>query len=192
MDALVTTFVGLPCTIQSDQGSNFVLGPMQQAMYQLGVKQYKSSAYHPESQGALEHFHQTLKDMLRAYCTENNRDWDQGVHLLLFAARESVQESLGFSPFELVFGCTVSPLKLLKEVWLAEDSQPFGPGSRPRYRLVRAQHFAEKNLTVSQQKMKCWYDRRVKTRSFRVGEKVLICFLSPSNFYKQDILVLTQ
>ena len=30
-------------------------------MYELGIKQYKSSAYHPESQGALERFHQTLK-----------------------------------------------------------------------------------------------------------------------------------
>ena len=83
-DALVKffTFVGLPRTAQSDQGSNFMLGLMQQAMYQLGVKQHKSSAYHPESQGTLECYQQTLKDMLRAYCTENNHDWDQGVHLL--------------------------------------------------------------------------------------------------------------
>ena len=124
VNALVRFFilVGLPRSVQSDQGSNFMLGLMQQAMYQLGVKQYKSSACHPESQGALERFHQTLKNMLRTYCLENNCDWDQGVHLLLFAARESVQESLGFSPFELVFSRTVrGPLKLLKEAWLAED-----------------------------------------------------------------------
>jgi len=96
---------------------------MQQVMYQLGIKQCKSSAYHPESQGALEHFHQTLKNMIRAYCTEYNNNWDQGIHLLLFAAREAIQESLGFSPFELVFGHTVrGPLKLLKEMWLAEDT----------------------------------------------------------------------
>ena len=117
------TLVGLPRSVQSDQGSNFLSGLMQQAMYQLGVKQYKSAAYHPQSQGALERFHQTIKNMLRAYCVENNRDWDQGIHLLLFATRESVQESLGFSPFELVFGRTVrGPLKLLKEAWLAEES----------------------------------------------------------------------
>ena len=35
--------------------------------------------------------------------------------MLLFAVREAVQESLGFSPFELVFGRTVrGPLKVLK------------------------------------------------------------------------------
>ena len=83
----------------------------------------KSSAYHPESQGPLERFHQTLKNMLRTYCVDTEKEWDHGVHLLLFAAQEALQESLGFSPFELIFGCTVrGPLKLLKETWLDEDS----------------------------------------------------------------------
>lgn len=110
------TLVGLPRSIQSDQGSNFMSGLFQQVMYQLGIKQFKSSAYHPESQGALERFHQTLKTMIRTYCLKEEKEWDEGVHLLLFAIRESIQESLGFSPFELVFGRVVrGPLKLLKE-----------------------------------------------------------------------------
>lgn len=42
----------------------------------------------------------------------------------MFAARESVQESLGFSPFELVFVHSVhGVLKLLKECWLQEFSK---------------------------------------------------------------------
>ena len=112
------TLFGLPKSIQSDQGTctNFMAHAFQQIMNQLGIKQYKSSAYHPESQGALERFHQTLKTMIKMYCIENSRDWDEGVHLLLFAVRESVQESLGFSLFELVFCHAVQgPLLLLKE-----------------------------------------------------------------------------
>ena len=43
---------------------------------------------------------------------------------MIFAAREAVQESLGFSPFQLIFGHTVrGPLKALKEVWL--PGEPF-------------------------------------------------------------------
>ena len=92
----------------------------QQVMNQLGIKQYKSSPYHPEGQG----LHQTLKTMIKMYCIENSRDWGEGIHLLLFAVRESVQESLGFSPFELVFGHVVhGPLLLLKEKWLDEDPE---------------------------------------------------------------------
>ena len=90
--ALIKFFsmVGLPRSIQSDQGTNFMSGIFQQVMHELGIKQYKSSAYHPESQGALERFHQTLKNMIRSYCFDTEKDWDKGVHLLLFAVRESV------------------------------------------------------------------------------------------------------
>ena len=60
--------------------------------------------------------------MIRMYCQDNEKRWDEGIHLLLFAARDSVQESLGFTPFELVFGHTVrGPLRLLKEKLLVDD-----------------------------------------------------------------------
>ncbi|CAJ1071290.1 uncharacterized protein LOC115568445 [Xyrichtys novacula] len=73
-----------------------------------------SSADHPRSQGAIERFHQTLKTVWRTYCLESNEDEKEDVHLLLFSTREVVQESLGFSPVELVFVHTVhGPLKLL-------------------------------------------------------------------------------
>ena len=66
IDSLIKffTFVGLPRSVQSDQGSNFMSYVMQQTMYQLGIQRFKSSAYHPQSQGALECFDQTLKKMI--------------------------------------------------------------------------------------------------------------------------------
>ena len=174
------TLFGLPKSIQSDQGTNFMAHAFQQVMNQLGIKQYKSSAYHPESQGALERFHQTLKTMIKMYCIENSKDWDEGVHLLLFAVRESVQESLGFSPFELVFGHAVrGPLLLLKEKWLDEDPEKI---SVLKYvatfkdRLFRAGQIAKRNLQESQSKMKVWYDRKAKSRCFEPGDRVLVLF----------------
>ena len=98
------TFVGLPKVVQPDQGSDFMSGLFQRVLFQLGIQQVKSTAYHPQTQGALERFHQTVKNMMKAYCTTEGKDWDEGIPLLLFAARESIQESLEFSPFELVFG----------------------------------------------------------------------------------------
>lgn len=173
------TLVGLPKSIQSDQGSNFTSGLFQQVMYQLGIDQHLASAYHPESQGALERFHQTLKNMIRTYCLEFQNDWDEGVHLLLFAAREAVQETLGFSPFELVFGHTVrGPLKLLKEKWLSEisDMNLLDYVSKFKTRLNRANEIARQNLEQGQAKMKQWYDKNVKNRVFKPGDKVLVLF----------------
>lgn len=82
-----------------------------------------STAYHPESQGTLERFHQTLKSMWRTYCIETGKDWVDGLPLLMLAIRSTVQESLGFSPAELVFGHTVwEPLKLISEQFLSKNS----------------------------------------------------------------------
>ena len=52
--------------------------------------------------------------MIKAHVFDHDKDWDVGLPFMLFAARDSVQESLGFSPFELVFGHKVrDPLTLM-------------------------------------------------------------------------------
>ena len=48
------TLFGLPKVVQSDQGTNFMSNVFRQVMLELGIQQLKSSAYYPESQGALE------------------------------------------------------------------------------------------------------------------------------------------
>ncbi|CAB3980524.1 Retrovirus-related Pol poly, partial [Paramuricea clavata] len=179
------TLVGLPKSIQSDQGSNFMSGIFQQVMHELKIKQYKSTAYHPESQGALERFHQTLKRMMRTYCLETEKDWDDGVHLLLFAARESVQESLGFSPFELVFGHTVrGPLNLLKEKLLSASGNSLDLSqyvSDFRTKLSKACELAKANLQSAQKCMKNQYDKNCVSRTFQPGDKVLALLPVPGN-----------
>ena len=177
------TFTGLPRSVQSDQGSHFMSGIFQQVMCELGIKQYKSSAYHPESQGALERFHQTLKNMIRSYCFDTEKDWDGGIHLLLFTVRESVQETLGFSLFELVFGHTVRrPLKLLKEKFLSDDDSSLNLlqyVSDFKNRLSKACEVARPNLKSAQSKMKLHYDEKSQDRIFAPGDKVLALLQIP-------------
>ncbi len=87
-----------------------------QILSQLHIQHVVSSAYHPESQGCPGKIPPNVENHVETYCTESEKEWDDGLPLLLFALRETVQESLGFSPAELVFGHTVrGPLKLLKE-----------------------------------------------------------------------------
>lgn len=180
VDALTKffTFVGIPKEIQSDQGSNFMSGLFQQVVDLLGARQIRASAYHPESQGALENFHRTLKNMMRTYCIENEKDWDKGIPFLLFAARDAIQDSLGFSPFELIFGHQVrGPLKLLKENLLNEKAEGLNLleyVTSFRARLAETARFAQENLKTSQEKMKRLYDIKAKSRTFHVGDKVLV------------------
>lgn len=114
---------------------------------------------------------------MRTYCLETEKDWDDGIHLLLFAARESVQESLGFSPFELVFGhCVRGPLMLLKEKLLSTEGGSLNLleyVSNFRTRLTKACNLARKNLKSAQNRMKQNYDKNSVTRKFQPGDKVL-------------------
>ena len=174
------TMVRLPRSIQSDQGTNFMSDLFQQVMHQLGIKKVKSSAYYPESQGALERFHQTLKNMLHTYCVDKEHHWDEGVHLALFAARESMQEALGFSPFELVFGRTVrGPLKLLKEAWLGEDTTMnlLDHVSDLHKKIHTATELAKDNLKSAQQKMKVGTIKRLGSEPLNQMTKYYVVIL---------------
>ena len=88
--------------------------------------------------------------MIRTHCLDNEKDWDEGISLLLFAVRESVQGSLGCSPFELVFGHSVhGPLKLLKENWFSENTESLNLldyVSKFRDKLKQACELAQQNL----------------------------------------------
>ena len=178
------TMTGLPTEIQSDQGSNFMSRVFRQTMQLLEIHQVRSSAYHPESQGALERFHQNLKTMLRCYSVEHERDWDVCLPYILFAARDSKQESLGFTPFELVYGHTPrGPLKLVKEKWIEGNIEEdlLGYVARIKSKLLQATSLAKQHLSVAQSRAKAHFDKSAKTREFKVGDQVLLYLPIPKS-----------
>lgn len=98
--------------------------------------------------------------MLRKYCMSSEKDWDEGIPLVLFAIRESTQVSLEFSPADLVFGHVVrGPLKVLKEGMLNEKSNAVNVldfVSRFRDCLHNACNLARESLSIAQEDMKGW------------------------------------
>ncbi|XP_062373894.1 uncharacterized protein LOC134062039 [Sardina pilchardus] len=174
------SFFGIPKVIQTDRGSNFTSRIFGGVLRLLKITHNQASAYHPQSQGALERFHQTLKSLLRAYCVELAGDWEEGLPWLLLAAREVTQESTGFSPNALVFGHSVrGQLAALHDDWAAAEP----PKKLTDYvdgfkrRLYEAGRVARENLEKAQGKMKMYYDRRSVQREFQTGDRVLA--LSP-------------
>ncbi len=89
-----------------------------------------------------------------------------------------MQESLGFSPADLVFGHTVrDPLKMLKENCLSEQKSEcnfLDYVSSFRERLYNACKLAQTALGSMQSKMKDRYDKNAVAWSFSEGDKVLV------------------
>eukprot|EP00745_Piridium_sociabile_P033611 TRINITY_DN57718_c0_g2_i3.p1 TRINITY_DN57718_c0_g2~~TRINITY_DN57718_c0_g2_i3.p1 ORF type:complete len:112 (+),score=3.30 TRINITY_DN57718_c0_g2_i3:180-515(+) len=71
----VWTRVGIPDVIHTDQGTQFVFDLMKQIHHLLGVRGETSSPYHAQSNGLVERFNATLKQMPRRLCQEKPKDW---------------------------------------------------------------------------------------------------------------------
>ncbi len=115
---------------------------------------------------------------------ELDADWEEGLLWMLLAIREVIQESLGFSPNELVFGHVVrGPTAVLAEGWRmskpSENIADYVNGFRRR--LYEARALAKKKLSKSQIKMEQHFDRKAKLREFQVGDQVLALLPLPAN-----------
>ena len=97
---------------------------MQICMPDFKVSQIRCSAYHPETNGACERFHRTLKSMSRSLTTEFKDGWDDCLPWILFAYRDIPMGTTGFSPFEMLLGRDVrGPIGLSKSNWKPETLQ---------------------------------------------------------------------
>ena len=91
---------------------------MKAVMHLLSMSQLHSSPYRAQTNGLVEQFNGTLKMMLKKLMTDRPSDWDRYLPAALFAYKENPQESTGFAPFELLYGCTVKgPSQILHDVW---------------------------------------------------------------------------
>ena len=178
--------VGLPQEILTDQGSNFQSQLLQQLHRFLKVHAIRTSPYHPQTDGLVERFNQTLKSMLRKCAREEGKDWDKMIPFLLFAYREVPQESTGFSPFELVYGRDVrGPLDVVREAWVSNKRTGQDILSYVllmRDRMTAMTDHVKVNLKAAGIRQKKWYDHNSRERSFCAGDQVLV--LLPSSTSK--------
>ena len=186
-DELVKLFsrVGIPQDILTDQGSNFTSKLLQELYKLLHIHPIRTSPYHPQTDGLVERFNQTLKAMLRKCAMDEGKDWDKLLPYLLFAYREVPQDSTGFSPFELLYGrCVRGPLDVLKESWVASERGDQSVVSHIldiRDKLAKLHDIVKENLCSSQQQQKHWYDKSARHREFQQGEHVLVLLPTANN-----------
>lgn len=170
--------VGIPREVLTDCGTNFLSKLLQQVYQLLGVKGIKTTPYHPQTDGLVERFNQTLKNMLRKFVSHTGSDWDQWLPYLLFAYREVPQASTGFSPFELLYGRQVrGPLDLLREHWenpIADQENVVAYVVKMRERLEQMTALAQEHMRTAQANQKTWYDRKARDRIFHPGQQVML------------------
>lgn len=95
---------GLPQTIVSDRGPQFVAQFWEHLTRRLQITNLLSTAYHPETDGQTERTNAVLEQYLRAYVSYLQDDWSEWLPLAEFAANSARSETTRVSPFFANYG----------------------------------------------------------------------------------------
>jgi len=160
---------GVPKTIVSDRGTQFVSQFWKCLHESLGTKLLYSSAYHPHTGGQTERVNQTLEDLLRSGALNFLDKWDDCLPLAEFSYNNSYQESIKMALFEALYGrrCR-TPLH-----WSE-------PGERWFFGVDLVKENEDKvrqiqnNLKVAQSRQKSYADRRRGSLRFTKGDHVYL------------------
>ena len=179
LDAMLDVFscYGLPKVLLTDQGSVFTSRLTKAMCSQFGITKIQTTPYHPQSDGALERFHASLKGMLKRSGCEI-KEWDRLLKYLLFAYRSTPHCTTGYAPFTLLFGREVrGPVEMLQEAWLDGDGEQATVHewlTSVKAQLRDMSVLVGRKETVAKSKMKAQFDKRVSIKDFVEGDMVLV------------------
>ncbi|RVW90363.1 Pol polyprotein [Vitis vinifera] len=93
---------GVPHELISDRGVHF-RAEVDTLVQRYSIRHHRSSAYRPQTNGAVEAANKNIKRILRRM-VETSRDWSEKLPFALWAYRTSFRTSTGATPYSLVYG----------------------------------------------------------------------------------------
>ena len=160
---------GLPESVISDRGPQFVAGVIKELNKMLGIETKLSTAYHPETDGQTERTNQELEQYLRMYINHRQNNWAEWLATAEFAFNNKVYTATRSSPFQVNYGRELRMGFDIRKKGKNKKAEEFVREMKERHEETRAA------LVKSQEKMKRQADRsRKEAEEYRVGNKVLI------------------
>ena len=95
---------GSPNVIVTDQGTEFMSELFSNVAKLFKIRKYHTTAYHPQSNGALERSHQGLLDYIKQYTNQYKDSWDNWIDFAMLSYNTTPHTVTQFIPYELVFG----------------------------------------------------------------------------------------
>lgn len=174
------TVFGSPESILTDLGSNFTSKVFNEICTLLKIKHLTTTAFHPQTNGALERSHKTLKEYLRCFLDTDKYNWDDMSHYAMFVYNTTPHCTTNFTPHELIFGQTaVIPSAIKREPEPSYNYDDYVSELKARFRL--AHHIARKSIMDAKQDSKRLYDKKINPIDLQVGDMVFLRNDSPKN-----------
>ncbi|KAG7003723.1 Transposon Tf2-9 polyprotein [Fusarium oxysporum f. sp. conglutinans] len=162
---------GLPHTIISDRGPQFVAEFWKKLTQQLSINSLLSTAYHPETDGQTERLNAILEQYLRAYVSYLQDDWSRWLPLAEFAANSLKSETTGMSPFFANYGFNprmgFEPTITVKGTPATRDAEKFAQKMNEILEYLRSESIAAQARYETQANR-----HRRPARQYREGDHV--------------------
>ena len=137
----------------------------------------------------MENFNKTIKNLLKKkkVAAEKPANWHRYLGPLMFAVRDTPQDSTEFIPFELIYGHKVrTPMTLLKRIWTNEDEDPQMKTAYQhvidlRQRVEETCELAKHELAKVQTRNQNYYNQKTRQRKLQVGDSVLLLLPTEHN-----------
>ena len=94
---------GLPETIVSDCGPQFISSFWEYLTTSLGIKSKLSAAYHPQTDGQTERANDGVENYLQGYISWKQDDWARWLSVAEITANTAPSTTTGISPFHAVY-----------------------------------------------------------------------------------------
>ncbi|MCO5612086.1 hypothetical protein L7F22_066348 [Adiantum nelumboides] len=95
---------GTPLEIIFDRGQGFRGDLVGELMEQLGISRQHSSPYYPQCNGLVKKVNGMICRIITKQANNRPKDWDRHLNAALWAYRTSFKTTLGYTPYQLVFG----------------------------------------------------------------------------------------
>ncbi|KAK9687374.1 Integrase zinc binding domain [Popillia japonica] len=162
----IFTYFGIPKTILSDQGPDFMSQLIKDLSTLFKTHHISTTPYHPQTNGALERSHLTLKDYLKHYIKPSQTDWDEFIPFAMFSYNTSTHASTNYTPYELLFGHKAYlPSSITQEPVFRYTYDDYIQSLQNRLNI--SFKIAKENLINSKQRSKHYYDKRSNATEFK-------------------------
>jgi len=107
-------FTGFPTKVTTDNATSFTGELTREFLKRVGCSPIWYTPRHPEA-NSVERTIGTIKCMISKVAQKRPKSWHRYSGMMLFAMRESANETTGVSPYKLVYGrLPVGPLSVLR------------------------------------------------------------------------------
>lgn len=169
----IFSIFGVPESILSDNGSQFISKEFQNFLNSLGIKHCRTGSYAPQS-NASERVNRTILTSIRAYVGDQHDKWDYHLQDIMSSIRNSIHSAIGTTPYEVLFGQNMiihgTLYRILRKLGALGGEDCRTQTSNAKLKIIRDE--VHKNLTKAHEKYRKQYNLRSKHRKFEEGQEV--------------------